>query len=170
MCLILFIQSVIVFCCFEALNIKFLSFVTSLNVLRIWYYTFDQINSIKYNQLNWIGSNPSDQIDSIWLQKWISVSVSGFRESDCFDKYRMYWNCFVITKFNLAIFGPIWTQFRSKQLKICPQIHFCSQIESIRFDWFDSIESIRLIRFDRVDSIESIRLVYSYNFAIFGPI
>ena len=153
MCLILFIQSVIVFCCFEALNIKFLSFVTSLNVLRIWYYTFDQINSIKYNQLNWIGSNPSNQIDSIWLQKWISVSVSGFRESDCFDKYRMYWNCFVITKFNLAIFGPIWTQFRSKQLKICPQIHFWSlHIDSIESTWsnrLDRIDSIALTRWNR---------------------
>jgi len=26
----------------------------------------------------------------------------------------------------LAIFGPIWTQFRSKQLKIWPGSHFCS--------------------------------------------
>ena len=38
-----------------------------------------------------------------------------------------------------AIFGPIWTKFRSKQLKIWPGIHFCS-----RFDRIDSIGSIRL--------------------------
>jgi len=28
----------------------------------------------------------------------------------------------------MAIFGLIWTQFRSKQLKIWPGNHFCSQI------------------------------------------
>jgi len=40
-----------------------------------------------------------------------------------------------------AIFGPIWTQFRSKQLKIWPGSHFCS--------WFDLIELIRSSRLNK---------------------
>ena len=52
-----------------------------------------------------------------------------------------------------TIFGPIWTKFRSKQLKIWPGIHF--YIDPI--DRIDPIESIRSDRSDRVDPIESIR-------------
>jgi len=49
----------------------------------------------------------------------------------------------------MAIFGPIWTQFRSKQLKIQPGSHF----------------------FSRVDPIESIRLEMASwsNFKLFRP-
>ena len=40
-----------------------------------------------------------------------------------------------------TIFGPIWTQFRSKQLKIWPESHFWSDrldlIESIQLSWSD---------------------------------
>jgi len=50
----------------------------------------------------------------------------------------------------MAIFGPIWTQFRSKLLKICPESHFWS---------------------DRVDPIESIRSEMAFwpNFKLFRP-
>ncbi len=42
----------------------------------------------------------------------------------------------------LTIFGPIWTKFRSKQLKIWPGIHFC-------IDPINPIESIRSCRSNR---------------------
>jgi len=44
----------------------------------------------------------------------------------------------------MANIGPIWTQFRSKQLKIWPGSHF----QSTRLDWIDST------RLDRLDWID----------------
>jgi hypothetical protein len=38
-----------------------------------------------------------------------------------------------------AIFGPIWTQLRSKQLKIWPESHFWS-------DWLNRIDSISIVK------------------------
>jgi hypothetical protein len=59
----------------------------------------------------------------------------------------------------MDIFGPIWTQFSSKQLIIWPGSHFWSnrlnRIESTRSDRLDSIGSTRS---DRLDSIGSTRL------------
>jgi hypothetical protein len=45
----------------------------------------------------------------------------------------------------MAIFGPIWTKFRSKQLKIWPGSHF----QSTRLDWIDSIGSTRSNRLQK---------------------
>jgi len=84
----------------------------------------------------------------------------------------------------MAIFGPIWTQFRSKQLKIRPGSHFWSQFNRVdpigsirdrvdprsgRSGW-SSLGSIGSIR-DRVDPIESIRLEMASwsNFKLFRP-
>jgi len=39
----------------------------------------------------------------------------------------------------MAIFGPIWTQFRSKQLKIWPESHWIDRIDQ---KWLGSIGSI----------------------------
>jgi len=33
----------------------------------------------------------------------------------------------------MAIFGPIWTQFRSKQLKIWPESHWIDRIDPMAF-------------------------------------
>jgi len=40
----------------------------------------------------------------------------------------------------MAIFGPILTQFRSKQVKILPGSHF----QSNQLNWIDSIGATRL--------------------------
>ncbi len=69
--------------------------------------------------------------------------------------FRWKWWIFAI----FVIFGSIWTQFRSKQLKIQPGSHF----QSNRLDPIDSIRSTRL------DSIESI-LSKMAIMAIFGLI
>jgi len=54
----------------------------------------------------------------------------------------------------MAIFGLIWTQFRSKQLKIWPGSHF----QSTRLGWIDSIGSTLLYRLDSIGSTRSTRL------------
>jgi len=53
----------------------------------------------------------------------------------------------------MAIFGPIWTQFRSKQLKIWPESHF----------WLDRVDPI-----DPIDSIWS-EMAFWPNFKLFRP-
>jgi hypothetical protein len=75
------------------------------------------------------------------------------------------WNSFYEKKF-IPITLPFLVRFRlNLGLNNLKFVHkSISAVKSNRFD------SIRLIRFDRVNSMESIRLVYSYNFAIFGPI
>jgi len=63
-------------------------------------------------------------------------------------------NCYFCVKLTRSvIFGPIWTQFRSKQLKIRPGSHFCGRIDSI----IDSIKSARSNRRDQIDAIKSKR-------------
>jgi len=57
----------------------------------------------------------------------------------------------------MAIFGPIWTQFRSKQRKIQPGSHICSQFDPIESSRSDRVESIRSSRSNRVESIRSSR-------------
>jgi len=62
-----------------------------------------------------------------------------------------------------GIFGLIWNQFRSTQLKIWPGTHYCSQfdlialIRSRQFDCVNWIALIRLCWFDCVNLIASIR-------------
>ncbi len=81
----------------------------------------DRIDSIGSTQSYWL-----DWIDSIrsnWLQKWLPGQILG-----CLD---LNW---VQIGPKMAFFGPIWTQFRSKQLKIQPGSHF----------WSDRLDQIKL--------------------------
>jgi len=49
----------------------------------------------------------------------------------------------------MAIFGPIWTQFRSKQLKIWPESHWIDRID--RIDQIDIGSISDGYRIDRID-------------------
>jgi len=65
----------------------------------------------------------------------------------------------------MAIFGPIWTQFRSKQLKIWPESHWIDRIDRIDIGSIGSI-SDRSDRY-RIDRIDP--MAFWPNFKLFRP-
>jgi len=64
-----------------------------------------------------------------------------------------------------AIFGPIWTKFRSKELKILLESHFCldriNLIGSTWSDWLDQIDSIGSTQSNQLNQINSIKSTQS---------
>ncbi len=59
------------------------------------------------------------------------------------------------------IFGPIWTQFRSKQLKIWPGSYFYSWIGWIISNRLNQINQIKLIKSNRSNQIDQIKSIKS---------
>ncbi len=88
-----------------------------------------------------------------WSDRLDRIDSIGSTRSDRLDRINSIGSNRVQKRMIFAIFGPIWTQFRSKQLKLCPESHFWSD----RLNRIDSIVSTRSYQLDRINSIWSRR-------------